>query len=91
LNGQKNTILTSNITKMEVESDEEDEDEWGDNDNTSKSLMVSWFGGGSNENITSNSPEKNIPMSSILQSPKNKVLVKESTGILNITFDDDVQ
>ena len=91
LNGQKNTIGTSNITKMEVESDEEDEDEWGDNDNTSKSLMVSWFGGGSNENITSNSPEKNIPMSSILQSPKNKVLVKESTGILNITFDDDVE
>ena len=57
------------------------------NNNGVGSLMVSWI---ANSDPVSSNPKsaQSIPLSTILTSPANKAVVKESTGMLDITFSD---
>ena len=67
-------------------SSDSDGDEWGiTNKNGVGSLMVSWIGNSDPGSSSPKSPQS-IPLSTILTSPANKAVVKESTGMLDITF-----
>ena len=81
-------VVQSGVQISDDDSSESDDDEWGmPNNKGVGSLMVSWIG---NSDPVSSNPKsaQSIPLSTILTSPANKAVVKESTGMLDITFSD---